>query len=68
MVWIIFHDRTGFQFFLKISNFACFKTRPMIENDKIQYIPPVSEAVSLNCESMVCLSGEFDGFGMEEIW
>lgn len=40
----------------------------MIENDKIQYIPPVSEAVSLNCESMVCLSGEFDGFGMEEIW
>ena len=40
----------------------------MIENDKIQYIPPVSEAVSLNCEGMVCLSGEFDGFGMEELW
>ena len=40
----------------------------MEEPRKRTYEPPVTEVVIVKTEGIICLSGEFNGFGDEESW
>ena len=40
----------------------------MEKERKLTYKTPITEVVDLKARGILCLSGEFDGFGLEEIW
>ena len=63
------HDAPDVSRQLKNVYLCCIPIVRIMEKErKLTYKTPITEVVDLKARGILCLSGEFDGFGLEEIW